>query len=330
MFRDFNLKHGRCYSTNGFLFKRSLKEPSATKYLIDYSLKEHPFEPSWIGQKQKQYKEEWTAQVDFSLENSKLAPIFTREYIKDIESSYQRLTKNSIKIQSQKGSNHSIIDDELFDNIVFGIDQQISRQKRDWIEQETKLQQSSPLWRLLRLNKLTASCAGKLYKSIKKQSKSKLFRKISENEAMKHGVAFEPLAIAALEKSNDVKIKESGLWISLNKPYLGASPDGLIFKNDSLYSVVEVKCPFTARMQTIDYWIENNKTCLDKDRRLSRKHDYYFQIQMQMALAEVQYGLFGVFTGIDLFYEWIEFDQQLWNKMESKFERVWKDLNEWD
>lgn len=69
-----------------------------------------------------------------------------------------------------------------------------------------------------------------------------------------------------------------GLFICLQYPFLAASPDGLIGEE----TVVEVKCPYTARSKQINTitvpYLENSNGQLS----LKRNHPYYAQIQGQL------------------------------------------------
>ena len=61
---------------------------------------------------------------------------------------------------------------------------------------------------------------------------------------MRYGIEEEPNAIKAYSNflSADVSIKQSGLWVNKKYPYLGASPDGLIYDSQgNLLGVIEVK-----------------------------------------------------------------------------------------
>ena len=44
-------------------------------------------------------------------------------------------------------------------------------------------------------------------------------------------------------------IKKSGLVVSLNTPFIAASPDGLIYdkNNINILASVEIKCPYNSR-----------------------------------------------------------------------------------
>ena len=48
--------------------------------------------------------------------------------------------------------------------------------------------------------------------------------------------------------------------------------------------------------------------------QLNKKHEYYFQLQMQMAMIGVGYDDFFYVTSVDYHYERVFFDIELWKK----------------
>jgi hypothetical protein len=63
----------------------------------------------------------------------------------------------------------------------------------------------------------------------------------------------EEKAKEKFEHITGLKVKKYGLFIDKNKPFLAASPDGLINSN----AILEIKCPYSAREITIDEAIKN-------------------------------------------------------------------------
>ena len=49
---------------------------------------------------------------------------------------------------------------------------------------------------------------------------------------MKYGINQEPHAISYYSKIMSVNVQPSGLWINKKYPHLGASPDGLVWRED--------------------------------------------------------------------------------------------------
>ena len=61
--------------------------------------------------------------------------------------------------------------------------------------------------------------------------------------ATEHGKLQEKHGRKKLEELEGVSVHGSGLWVTPDYPFLGASPDGIIGKD----TVVEIKCPCAGR-----------------------------------------------------------------------------------
>lgn len=88
-------------------------------------------------------------------------------------------------------------------------------------------------------------------------------------------------------------MKRCGLFVCVQRPFLGASHDGLV-SNDS----IEVKCPYTGRHEQIVpgkhfSFLEFNA---NEDIVLKHNSKYYFQIQGQLYISKRKYCYFVVFT----------------------------------
>ena len=110
-----------------------------------------------------------------------------------------------------------------------------------------------------------------------------------------------------------------GLVVNPKWPWLGASPDGLIYDNAevSLYGAVEVNCPASkSGMSVLEacsgklFCLElvNGKPCLKKT------HVYYYQTQGVMAICPLEFLDFVVYTVSDIHVERIYFDKEEWER----------------
>ena len=98
----------------------------------------------------------------------------------------------------------------------------------------------------------------------------------------------------------------SGIWINKDHAHLAASPDGLVFDNDTkLQNVVEVKCLNILRLYSVDDIINGDcPTCptaeikrqcfFIKDTHYIEK-DYY-QVQLQLLVTKVFYCDFVLYS----------------------------------
>ena len=130
---------------------------------------------------------------------------------------------------------------------------------KNWqkIERDTRDQNESELWLALRREMLTASnfgtvCRMRLTTSCAAIVKNILYPSSIDTAAMKYGRENEKIAMKELAQKLNKEIKPCGLFIDIENPFLGASPDGLIEDN----GLVEIKCPMSAENLTAEEAID--------------------------------------------------------------------------
>lgn len=118
--------------------------------------------------------------------------------------------------------------------------------------------------------------------------------------ALLYGHGHESNALSHYKQQHpNYSVQEPGLWLNPKHPTLGCSPDGVfIDRLNVTKGLVEKKCPSVLRNCNPLNFIETLSTnqCIDfccvKDNqgnlRLRRNHKYYYQIQMQLALCELE------------------------------------------
>lgn len=148
------------------------------------------------------------------------------------------------------------------------------------LEQFSGLSQRTPEWYQLRHDTITASAAFKLFNSPAKYNEliyekcSPMAEHFSTMTGPRHwGVKYEPLSALYYEHVHSTKIKEYGLVIHPQYPFLGASPDGIVVDPTSprYGCMVEIKNP-TSREIT-----GNPKT------------EYWIQVQLQLEVCDLEY-----------------------------------------
>lgn len=100
-------------------------------------------------------------------------------------------------------------------------------------------------------------------------------------------------------------------------PFLGASPDSMVDCLCCGSGVCEIKCPFKHRHNTVlQASLSDELFCLHKvngNLSLKKSHPYYFQVQAQLFVCDVEYCDFIVWTLKDVFIERIVPDVQFWD-----------------
>ncbi|GFW18624.1 yqaJ domain-containing protein [Trichonephila clavipes] len=117
------------------------------------------------------------------------------------------------------------------------------------LESKTRGQASSERWRYERSSRLSSSFFKEIACRKKSTPCSKLVMRIVYdlcNAAMKYGLANEEIARKQYEREYSTEVKICGLFVDKDKPFLCASPDGLV-GDDGL---IEIKCPYSARFES--------------------------------------------------------------------------------
>ncbi|XP_047023593.1 uncharacterized protein LOC124632693 isoform X2 [Helicoverpa zea] len=185
------------------------------------------------------------------------------------------------------------------------------------LENKTLTQSNSDLWVVERKKRITASLFGQICKMKNSTPctatlKNMLYSTFAGNDATRYGKAHEGTAIADLENKIGKKITPCGLFVCMDKPYLGASPDGLLGTD----GLVEIKCPSSAaglspleavRQQKIKFCLETANGM-----KLKKTHNYYFQVQGQLMVTKRKFCYFVVWTPNGIEIDVIERDDEFW------------------
>ena len=79
--------------------------------------------------------------------------------------------------------------------------------------------------------------------------------------------------------------------------------------------LVEVKCPYSMRNKTVEEMYAVNSFCchlVDGEPTLKHHHDYYYQIQGQMAITGIHSSDFVVWTPLNFITITIPFEEDFW------------------
>ena len=201
------------------------------------------------------------------------------------------------------------------------------------IEKETRNQAESKVWFAQRAGRITASKLKAACRTdISKPSKS-LIKQICYPEAHKFysaatswGCKHEKRAINvyANKMSDSHKkflVSDSGLHVNPNWPHLGASPDGLVECACCGQGTCEIKCPFCSRDKTTEETAGLKNSCLlqvENKLSLDRQHAYYYQVQAQLFICEVEFCDFVLWSEQDVYIERIIPDNKFWEEVVAK------------
>lgn len=217
--------------------------------------------------------------------------------------------------------------DELI-NLSSQVPQLISEEDCVAIENATKNQSKSREWYNQRSGRVTASRFKNVCKtSITKPSLS-LIKIICypvlhnfKSKATNWGIIHEDDAVR--DYINNQRLihenfifEKCGLLINPSFPQFGASPDGISSCSCCGRGTVEVKCPYILRNgEDIQSYAANKNACLtfvDDNIILKRNHAYFYQVQMQMKIANLNFSDFIVWSPKEFFIERIYFNEDFW------------------
>ncbi|XP_050513297.1 uncharacterized protein LOC114327559 [Diabrotica virgifera virgifera] len=187
------------------------------------------------------------------------------------------------------------------------------------------------LWNKERQFRISGSRCYSLYTYSKENWNDKIQKyfwpKGFSNKAMQYGISTEEEARLCYIKSTGYTVEETGFIIAKKHQWLGYSPDGIIMKDGRPHKLLEIKCPVIGQTKNsaalivdCDYLqIENHKVIL------KRKHPYYGQIQLGMAilnLAECDFVVYSKFS--NSFANIVTpFDKIFANSLLEKLQRIY-------
>ena len=202
------------------------------------------------------------------------------------------------------------------------------------VEKETRLQSNSKLWFKYRAGRVTASrmkaaChtdpANPSQSLVKTICYPELFCFSSKQTAWgcRHEKSARDSYVKKVkEEHTNLTVHDSGLLINPNWPFIGASPDGIVSCACCGKGTLEIKCPYCHRGDSIESAAsEDSKFCLqaasDGTLHLIHSHAYYYQVQTQLFVSNLDYCDFCVCTfadgEADLHIERIHKDQPFWD-----------------
>jgi len=111
------------------------------------------------------------------------------------------------------------------------------------------------------------------------------------------------MAIHEYKLSTKSKVETCGIVISKLNAWMSYSPDGVIIKDGKPVTLIEVKCLYEGWANSISSIIKNlkfiNVNDINNTLNFNKKHSYYGQVQMGMAILNVPFTHFVIFASFD-------------------------------
>ena len=115
----------------------------------------------------------------------------------------------------------------------------------------------------------------------------------------------------------DVRYRQCGIFIDKTKQYLGASPDLLIECSCCGEAVVEIKNPFSIANEIPSVHNLSYLCTCNGQVTLKQQHQYFAQVQGEMAITKRPLCYFFVYTQKGYHLETIRFNSTYWHRLEE-------------
>ena len=211
--------------------------------------------------------------------------------------------------------------------ICENIELSVTQEQAATVERETRCQSEDRSWFQFRAGRITASkiysvChtrtdlpSQSLIKSICYPESYKFSSDSTNWGCQREKTARDLYSSGMADIHENFTVKDAGLHISTDHPFVGASPDGLVSCNSCEDGCLEIKCPYCHKGEFIFEAAEGNKFCIEKvgtEYKLKRNHPYYYQVQAQLGVCNKKYCDFYFWTKQDFHYERIYPDIEFW------------------
>lgn len=248
--------------------------------------------------------------------------------ILDIEYEDYQLSANEIDTRRQQCK-----------QFMEGIERSVTSHRPYEVE-NTLMQASSIEWCNSRWFRVTASNCKLVVNCNTSRGKYNYLRRVVwglhdfQSDGMQYGIqsehrAFRDYCSHIIQICEQTAVCQTGLWINPKWPQLGCSPDGIVSMPVSFGGVglLEIKCPAVIKdcsPQTADKHLTKKQLssfCCSFTTgvpQLKPSHAYYFQVQMQMAVCDVSWCDFVLWSRKGIHVQRVYRDDSWWQKVLPK------------
>lgn len=232
---------------------------------------------------------------------------YSDEYTSD---DMTRSTINILPLSQLYSGGYSRMSLAELQSVAETVDVSVSKNDAEAIEVATSGQHENKLWYQYRAGRITASkmkeaCCTSLSKPSASLLKTICYPQQSKfkSAATQWGIKQESAAVKKYKQSmlshSEFTVKQCGFVMNTEFPFVGSSPDSLVSCCCCGLGVLEVKCPYKERCSSIQQYLLSDSSCFlleDNEILLDRRHQYYYQVQSQLHICNVQYCDFVVCT----------------------------------
>lgn len=114
-----------------------------------------------------------------------------------------------------------------------------------------------------------------------------------------------------------VNLDPCGVVVSPQAHWLAATPDRKVYcpQRNPMFGLLEIKSPDTDNLRSLKYLKET-----DGEFELKKNHNYFFQVQMQLAVTGLEWCHFFVWLENDFHLETIHFYALFWQSAKNKLD----------
>lgn len=170
----------------------------------------------------------------------------------------------------------------------------------------TTYQAKSSAWQIHRGGRITASFGHQVFRTNSDSPSATVMNTIMQyketvgNKYTNYGIKMEPAARAFFRdnqasKHTNLRVIETGFHVKQEIPYLGASPDGIIYCDCHETRLLEIKCPYKYK-EGLSNWQNDPDFPLNSSGVVKESHPYYTQMQLQMFVCDAVMRVFNIFS----------------------------------
>ena len=212
-------------------------------------------------------------------------------------------------------------DKEQFFELLF---HHFSKRNIERIALRSRLQSESVFWYIYRRSIVTSTLAKRIIaQNLRDENNPKINKIISKfyhsrftNVAMQYGIENEKHAINTFFKTFkkthiNAKLQTTGLVLYKLRPFIGASPDGLLSCDCCQNAIIEIKCPYRLKDTGITSW--SILEYFDTNQNLKKSHTYFNQINLTQGILQRKVAYFVVYAKNEIIVKRIDFDEEFFD-----------------
>lgn len=199
--------------------------------------------------------------------------------------------------------------------------------------------QDNSVWTELRKTRCTASMFGRVAKRRKLDPPETMLKFMQKNlnpvrykggiESCTFGKLWENKAAIAYEKLRpNIQLKPTGFWTCPQYPWLGGSPDGLIYDKDTEEDgLLEIKCLDRERGKSFEQIASKKGFYMLRQRdgtyALDKNDEYYYQIQGCLNILGRKFCDLAILTEVDMYIHRVYQDKGFFEALVPKLKEYY-------